>query len=157
IILTGTSGAGKTTALRYFEDAGYYAVDNLPPRLLRDLADSCAAAGRERVVVVVDSRVGAELSDLEEVLDNIVVGGPRVELLFLDASDEALVRRFKESRRPHPTYGTTNGTILEAIRAERALLAPILERADKLIDTSNLSPTDLRESLAQVTGDPVDP
>src|SRR5437660_11100076 len=97
IILTGTSGAGKATAFHHFEDAGFFAVDNLPPRLLPALAEACQASGRERVLAVVDSRVGSAVAELPALLDSLPEKGLRVETLFLDASDEVLVRRFKET------------------------------------------------------------
>src|SRR5438309_3853462 len=104
IILTGMSGAGKATAFHHFEDAGYYAADNLPPRLLPALADSCVEAGREIVLAVVDSRTGPAVCELPEVMDELAAKGVAAELLFLDAGDEILVRRFKETRRPHPMF-----------------------------------------------------
>jgi UPF0042 nucleotide-binding protein len=153
IVLTGTSGAGKATAFNYFEDRGYFAVDNLPPRLLPDLAESCRAAGRHRVLVVVDSRAGEDIRELPDILQKLCSGGTRAELLFLDASDEVLVRRFKETRRPHPTFHAGSGTVLEAVRSERLMLADILLQSDKLLDTSALTPAELRDQLADLTGD----
>lgn len=151
IVVTGTSGAGKLTAFHHFEDLGYYAVDNLPPRLLPPLAESRRAAGCERVLAVVDARCGAALAELPAILDEMAAAGSPAELIFLDASDEVLVRRFKETRRPHPVFQEGRGSILEAIQAERAMLGEILARADRVIDTSSLSPAELRTALSQVT------
>lgn len=153
IIITGTSGAGKTTAFHHFEDAGYFAVDNVLPRLLPALAESCSEEGRERVVAVVDSRAGDALAELPGVMETLKAGGILAELLFLDASDEILIRRFKETRRPHPTFESDGQTILEAIRAERHMLEEILDHADKRLDTSNMNPHELRDELADVTSE----
>src|SRR5258708_438019 len=157
IILTGTSGAGKDTALNYFEDVGYFTVDNLPPRLLPDLAFSSAKDGHERTVAVVDSRAGAAVRQLPAALDELIRQGTPVELIFLDSSDEVLIRRFKETRRPHPIFRDGRGTVLDAIHAERQLLADVLARSDKIIDTSSLSPADLRKELADLTGERAGP
>src|SRR5579871_5524792 len=151
IILTGTSGAGKMTALHYFTDIGYYAVDNVPPRLLPQLADACRAAGQQCVLAVVDTRAGASISGLPAILDRLTARKTAVEVLFLDASDEVLVRRFKETRRPHPIFGDGRRSVLEAVQAERALLEDIRARADKVIDSTNLTPAELCRALADVT------
>lgn len=153
IVLSGTSGAGKATAVNYFEDVGYYAADNLPPRLLPDLAFSCAKDGQNRILAVVDSRIGPGISELPAALDRLAEQGTRAELLFIDASDEVLVRRFKETRRPHPIFKEGRGTILDAVRSERDMLADVLARADKVIDTSNLAPADFRKELSDFTGE----
>src|ERR1043166_4304291 len=153
LVITGTSGSGKTTAFHHFEDAGYYAVDKVPPRLLPALAETCIREGRERVVAVVDSRAGAALSELPQVLEEMRTAGLPAEILFLDASDEILIRRFKETRRPHPTFDSSGETIQGAITAERAMLEEILDRADKRLDTSNMNPHELKDELADVTGD----
>lgn len=139
------------TAFHYFGDIGYYAADNLPPDLLSLLADTCERMGHQRVLAVVDARAGTAVCELPAILDNLKASGRRPELLFLDASDEVLVRRFKETRRPHPVFGAGRGTILDAIQAERSMLAELLSRADKIIDTSNLTPTELRATLSELT------
>ena len=152
IVLTGTSGAGKATAFNYFEDIGYRAVDNVPPRLLPELARSCLAEGLDKVLAVVDSRAGESVRELPAILDEVEKQGIKAELLFLDASDDALIRRFKETRRPHPTFPTSPGSVLDAIQTERRLMTEILGRADKVIDTSNMSPLELRQELSGVAG-----
>ncbi len=157
IVLTGTSGAGKATALHYFEDSGFYAVDNLPPRLLVQLAEDCKQQGRQDVLAVVDSRAGNRLSDLPAVLDELTKDGVKAEMLFLDANDDVLVRRFKETRRPHPTFEAGSGTILDAVRSEREMLADILTRSDKIVDTSNLTPAELRSELTNLVSDSAGP
>jgi UPF0042 nucleotide-binding protein len=153
IILTGTSGAGKMTAQRYFDDIGYYAVDNVPPGLLPEMARICQEEGRERILAVVDTRAGAPLANMPAILDRLTLQRTPAEILFLDANDETLIRRFKETRRPHPIFEQGRGSILDAIQAERALLDELRARADKVIDTSTLTPAELTRSLADVTGE----
>ena len=109
VIVTGPSGSGKTLALHSFEDAGYFASDNLPPALLHGLADFCCRAGFGRAAVVIDTRLGKAFEELEPTLQTLRDQGIPVELLFLDASDEALVRRFKETRRPPSDARRDNG------------------------------------------------
>jgi UPF0042 nucleotide-binding protein len=153
IVITGTSGAGKATAFNYFEDRGYFAVDNLPPRLLPELAASCLQEGCDRALAVVDSRAGKSLQELPDALNELNKAGIRALVIYIDASDETLVRRFKETRRTHPTFEAGQGTILAAIQAEREMLAEIQPRADKIIDTSNRKPADLRAELADLIGE----
>jgi len=147
LIVTGMSGAGKATALHYFTDIGYYAVDNIPPRLLPALADSCCGDGQDKLMVVVDARVGTALHELPATLELLAARATPAEVIFLDASEEVLVRRFKETRRPHPLFAAGK-SVLEAIQAERALLDEIRESADRIIDTSSLSASDLSSALA---------
>lgn len=138
VLLTGMSGAGKALAARYFEDLGWRVVDNLPPRLLPQVASGDGPP----LCLVCDVRGG----ETEALLPAIQALAPQPTLLFLDASDEELVKRFKETRRPHPLFLSAGG-ILPAIAAERALLAPLRERADIRIDTTGLAPADLRTEL----------
>jgi RNase adapter protein RapZ len=152
IVITGPSGAGKTLALHSFEDAGYYTVDNLPPRLLPALIDFCRAEGHNRGAVVIDIRSGRAFDELPEALDRLRAAQCNIETLFLDASDDALIHRFKETRRPHPLYtepmaGIAESGILDAIHAERSLLHAIRGQADQIIDTSALGATQLRHML----------
>jgi len=148
VVLTGMSGAGKQLAANYFEDMGWRVIDNLPPRLLPGLMDGNDSTP---LCVICDARAGREeIADLLPALQT-VHGAP--VLVFLDAADEVLVRRFKETRRTHPLFLSAGG-ILPAIQAERALLEPILLRADKLLDTSKLAPADLRAELLELFGEP---
>ncbi|WP_334109377.1 RNase adapter RapZ [Thermodesulfitimonas autotrophica] len=152
VILTGLSGAGKTQALRCLEDhLGFFCVDNLPPSLIPKFADLCAraAAPIQRLALVVDIRGGELFKDVFEVLAELDREAIPYEIVFLEASDEALVRRFKESRRPHPL----GGELLEAIRKERACLEELRGRAHKVIDTTNLTPHQLKEQLITLFGD----
>jgi UPF0042 nucleotide-binding protein len=152
VVITGTSGAGKTVALHSFEDAAYYSVDNLPPRLLPSLAAFCQDEGHMRSAVCVDARSGASFAELPVIIQEMRNSGLVVEILFLDASDSALVQRFKETRRPHallrkPSDSAATGGILEAIQAERAVLNSARALADKILDTSTLTPGQLREII----------
>lgn len=153
-VITGMSGAGKSQAMGAFEDAGWFCVDNLPPRLLPALADLFALDGSsvERAAVVCDVRGGVwfdELSREIERLDEAEGVNPRV--VFLEASDETLLNRFRETRRRHPLSG---GTLLEGIARERELLREVRDRADVVIDTSGLNIWDLRRLIAETTMTP---
>jgi UPF0042 nucleotide-binding protein len=135
LIVTGMSGAGRSTAADALEDLGWYVVDNLPPQMLRPLLDltALAASALPRVAVVVDVRGRDLFAELPEVTRALRRGRP-VRVMFLDASDEVLVRRFEAVRRPHPLQG--EGTILDGIHLERQRLAAVRESADVIIDTS---------------------
>ena len=147
VILTGLSGAGKTQAIDAFEDAGYFCVDNLPPQLLSTLVDLVRLEGSKvsKVAVVSDVRGGEYFAELERVLDDLHGHGLEYSLVFLEASDEVLVRRFKETRRRHPL--AARGTVLEGIRKERALLGPLRDRAHHVVDTSSISVPELKALL----------
>ena len=135
LVVTGMSGAGRSTVGNALEDLDWYVVDNLPPQMLRPLLDitGLAAGALPRVAAVVDVRGRGLFEDLPDVMDALRQGR-QVRLVFLDASDEVLVRRFEAVRRPHPLQG--EGTILDGIHRERRRLAPIRESADLIIDTS---------------------
>lgn len=157
VVLSGMSGAGKHLAARVFEDLGWRVVDNLPPRLLPDLARD--PHDERALCVVCDVRAGrADLDNLLPVLDALR-GGEGIPaaftLLFIDASDPVLVQRFKETRRTHPLFGQNgSGGIAPAITAERDLLQVVKERADKILDTSGMAPADLRAELVALFGEP---
>lgn len=138
LIVTGMSGAGRTTAANALEDLDWYVVDNLPPQMLRPLLDLSELAGGAlpKIAVVVDVRGRDLFGDLPQIARSLREGR-QLRVLFLDASDDVLVRRFESVRRPHPLQG--NGTILDGIRRERERIAGIRESADVLIDTSTLN------------------
>jgi UPF0042 nucleotide-binding protein len=138
LIVTGMSGAGRSTAADALEDLGWYVVDNLPPQMLRPLLDltALAASALPRVAVVVDVRGRDLFSELPEITRALRRGRP-VRVMFLDASDDVLVRRFEAVRRPHPLQG--EGTILDGIHLERERLAAVRESADVIIDTSGFN------------------
>ena len=150
MILTGMSGAGRTRAAATLADLGWYVVDNLPPQMLGGLVAMIGKDPADRLAAVVDVRGREFFQDVEAVVDDLAQRGIQVRLVFLDASDQALVRRFEEARRPHPLQ--REGTLLEGIGRERALLAALRERADVVIDTSELNVHELREAMAGVVG-----
>lgn len=149
LIVTGLSGAGKSRALGALEDMGYFCVDNLPPALIPKFADLARQSEGQidRVAVITDLRGGALFSGLFESLDEIQRHGLEYRMLFLEASDETLLNRYRQTRRRHPL--ASDATSLEAmITRERSLLMPARERADFIIDTSLLSPAQLKERIA---------
>jgi len=150
VVITGMSGAGKASAAKVFEDMAYTVTDNLPPILLPELVEKCQVVGDQppgqRLAVVIDARSGAFLMGLEPALTLVREAGVKPTVLFLDASDTVLVQRFKETRRRHPLFEAHSG-ILGSIVAERALLEDIKESADKVIDTGDMSVSELRSLL----------
>jgi UPF0042 nucleotide-binding protein len=151
IVLTGLSGAGKSQAIRALEDLGYFCVDNLPTMLIPTMAELAnrAAAGLEKVAIVVDVREGAFLSQFPKVYRRLRrMPGLKPVLIFLEARDGALVRRFSETRRPHPL--AKRRPVLDGIHEERRALRPIRAMADEIVDTSDLTVSDLREAFMAV-------
>jgi RNase adapter protein RapZ len=148
VVITGFSGAGKSQAMACFEDAGYFCVDNLPPEMIGSLADLFGHGGSkvERAAVASDVRGGEYFDGLVKVLDELEKRELPFRVLYLEASEEVLVNRFKETRRRHPL--AEGGQVSEAIREERELLAPLRERADVSIDTTDLSAARLRKVVA---------
>ena len=146
VVITGMSGAGKSLTLRVLEDAGYTAIDNIAPALLPAVAAHAASNSSRSLAVVTDARSGAGYSQLLDVLDEIRHGNADACLLFLDASDNVLVQRYKETRRPHPLFSPDDG-VLTSIQAERAMLVEARAAADRLIDTSSLTVPELRALL----------
>ncbi|QHC58537.1 RNase adapter RapZ [Rathayibacter sp. VKM Ac-2760] len=146
LIVTGMSGAGRSTAANALEDLGWYVVDNLPPQMLRPLVDLAQRAGDTvpKVAAVVDVRGRDFFADLGEIVRELRVGVD-LRVVFLEATDAALVRRFEQVRRPHPLQG--RGTLLDGISAERARLAQLRESADVVIDTSDLNPHQLATTI----------
>lgn len=153
IIITGMSGAGKTAALNVFEDKGFYVIDNLPPTLLPQLLDvleNNSSVSRCGVAAVVDVRGETLLDDLTGVVAKLREEGIDTEIIFLDSSDEALVRRFETTRRRHPL--AEGVTILRGIRNERRLLASIIKNSDIVIDTTGLKLPDFKKRLLDASG-----
>src|ERR687896_2661818 len=145
VIITGLSGAGKSNALQAFEDAGYFCIDNLPPRMIPAVLETAAQGngGPDGVVVVMDIRGRRYFGgELEQSLENVAESDWERRILFVESDDRTLVRRYKESRRPHPA--ARNGDVLEAIRSERQDLANLREKADVVVDTSGYSALDTR-------------
>jgi UPF0042 nucleotide-binding protein len=148
VVITGFSGAGKSTAMNVFEDAGYFCVDNLPPEMIRGLTELFRHPGSkvQRAAVVCDVRGGEFFDALLEVLGELEESGLSDRMLFLDADDDTLLTRFKETRRRHPLAPT--GQVTTGIAAERAALAPLRDRADLVIDTTGMSAAALRRRIA---------
>jgi len=149
VLITGMSGAGKSHAINCFEDLGYFCVDNLPPTLLPKFAELCAQLeGRlNKVALVSDLRGGEFFNNLFEALQELDSNRIDYEILFLEADDEVLIRRFKETRRRHPLADLS---LREAIDKERQMLAELRGKADRVIDTSSLSPRELKETIANL-------
>jgi UPF0042 nucleotide-binding protein len=147
VVLTGLSGAGRNTAAKCFEDLGYFVVDNLPPELVATLVDlgSRSQGAVTRLAVVMDVRSRAFSSDLRGVIRDLAERGMRPRVLFLEARDEVLVRRFEAVRRAHPMQG--DGRLVDGIAAERLLLAGLRDEADLVLDTSDRSVHELRRDI----------
>ncbi|MGN0954552.1 RNase adapter RapZ [Dialister sp.] len=152
VIITGMSGAGKTNFMQKLEDMGYYCVDNLPPVLIARFADLCwkSTSNTRHVAVVTDIRGGSFFDALPQALDELKKRGIPHEVVFLEASDEALVRRYMETRRQHPL--AKNMRIQEGIAAERKILAGIRAQADVIVDTTAMKTGDLKEYLSSRFG-----
>ncbi|NLO89217.1 MAG: RNase adapter RapZ [Clostridia bacterium] len=153
IIITGLSGAGKTLALRCLEDLGYFCVDNLPPNLVSKFAELFANSEQtiKKIALVMDVRGGHFFSTFFDSLKYLEQEGYNYEILFFEASDETLIRRFKQTRRKHPL--SREGSIVEGIVEERKLLYDIRGIATKIIDTTDLTPVQLREQLRELVGE----
>jgi RNase adapter protein RapZ len=148
VIITGFSGAGKSTAMAVFEDEGYFCVDNLPSEMIRSLVELFVHKGSKvaRAAVVSDVRGGSYFDGLAAMLDDLRAAGVKHRVLFLEADEQALLTRYKETRRRHPLAPT--GSVLDGVARERAALAPIRGRADVVIDTTGLTVAMLRRKLA---------
>ena len=152
-ILTGLSGAGKSEATNALEDMGYFCVDNLPPKLIKKFAEVCkqSKGSIDKVALVMDIRGGIFFDDLFESLSELSKEQFQYEILFLDTSDEVLVKRFKEKRRSHPL--APGGRVITGIELERQKLRDVKDKADVIIDTSKYAIKDLREEMARKFGD----
>jgi len=157
VVISGLSGAGKSSAMNVFEDAGYFCVDNLPAEMIKPLSELFMLEGSkvELAAVVCDSRGGEYLAALANVIDQLGEAGVVHRVVFLTADEEALVNRYKETRRRHPL--APHGSVTDGIRAEEKLLAPVKERADLVIDTSGLSAAALRRKVADELLSPASP
>lgn len=151
VLVTGMSGAGRSTAARALEDLGWFVIDNLPPELLSAAVEHVSESPDvERLAVVVDVRGGRMFEDLSRALDEVLASGLDLRVVFLEAGDNELVRRFESSRRPHPLQGA--GGILDGLLRERATLGDLRARADLVIDTSALNVHDLRRKVDAAFG-----
>lgn len=149
VIVTGLSGAGKSSAMKSMEDAGYYCVDNLPPVLIGKFIEICdySVEDMDKIALGIDIRGGAFFDEYGETYDKLVESGHNIKILYVEASDEALVKRYKELRRPHPLSG--DNTLIEAIQMERVLLQKLRDHADVIIDTSNLGINAFRNQVRE--------
>jgi UPF0042 nucleotide-binding protein len=159
VVVTGLSGAGKSTALHALEDLGFFCIDNLPIPVMVDTLAACDAGGVGRVAMGIDVRVRSFFDRAHEVIESVRLLGQRdIEILFLDASDEALLRRFSSTRRPHPlsyslgVESTPAIAVLDGIRLERERIASLRASAKQVIDTTELSVHDLRRRVVEVYG-----
>lgn len=149
IIISGVSGSGKTTAIKALEDQGYYCVDNLPSVLIDKVVDIAEGEGRYKVAFGIDARDASHIKSVPTVVEALKAAGNQVQVLFLDADDQYLIRRFSETRRQHPM--ALNGDLQGAIAEERQVLAPVRNIATKLIDTSGLTIHQLRKYIRELT------
>ena len=149
LIVTGMSGAGRSTVGKALEDLDWYVVDNLPPQLIQQMAELSSRSDRElpRLAVVVDARGGELFDDLTTHLNTLVKNNIQARILFLEANDSTLIKRYEQVRRPHPLQG--NGTISDGITIERQTLLPLRERADVIIDSSDMNVYQLAAKISE--------
>ncbi len=149
VIITGMSGAGKSQAIKIFEDIGYYCIDNMPPRLFSKVAEVIAQSdgSLSKIAFAIDTRSGNMFHELCNCIDEFEASNGKCEILFLDADSQVLVKRYKESRRNHPL---SNGSVLEGIESERNLLKDVRSRAGYIVDTSNMKPKQLKDYITTV-------
>jgi len=147
LIITGMSGAGKSLCVKYFEDIGYFCVDNLPPSLIPKFAEICLQGQNkmDKIALIMDIRGGSLFLELFPALESLASYGISYKVLFLEAQDNVLVKRFKETRRMHPL--SPEGRILDGIKEERRILQAVKDKAHFIIDTSNLTPRQLKQEI----------
>ncbi|NLK68634.1 MAG: RNase adapter RapZ [Clostridiaceae bacterium] len=150
LIITGMSGAGKSLCVKYLEDTGYFCVDNLPPSLIPKFAEICLQGQikMEKIALVMDIRGGSLFFELFPALESLAAYGIAYKILFLESQDNVLIKRFKESRRMHPL--SPEGRISDGITEERRLLQAVKEKAHYIIDTSNLTPRQLKQEITNL-------
>lgn len=153
VIITGLSGAGKSYAIKCMEDMGFFCVDNLPTTLIPTFADLITESSKDigKIALGVDIREGEYLNNFIDILSKLKMKGYHLEVLFLEASEETLIRRYSETRRKHPLAG--NGTVLEGIREEKKRLVHLREMTDRCIDTTHINVHQLKEILIELYGD----
>ena len=152
LIVTGMSGAGKSTAINVLEDIGYYCIDNIPPQLIPKFADICARSNDmiDKVAIVTDIRGGELFYQLDGSLEALKSESFSVKVLFLDAADEVLLKRYKETRRKHPLDGKSDGNLEKAIAMERGIMLSVRARADYYIDTTALTVQNFRRTMDEL-------
>ena len=152
VIVTGMSGGGKTQASRYLEDLGYFCVDNLPPVFIPKFVELCAGGHVKKVVFVVDTRSREFFDALVQVLEDMNKADQTYEMLFMDATDDVIIRRYKETRRRHPMAPSSR--ISDGVAKERARLESVRSKATYIIDTSNLDKSELKQKIVRLFGNP---
>ena len=152
VVVTGLSGAGKTQAMHSMEDIGFFCVDNLPPALIPVFYELCgkSESSMGRVAVVTDTRGGELFKSFFTAMETLKMEEKPYKILFLDASDSVLVHRFKETRRKHPLSDALAGSLEQAVRLERDMLGPVRENSHFVIDTTGLSPAQLKGRIAEL-------
>ncbi|MDR0314842.1 MAG: RNase adapter RapZ [Oscillospiraceae bacterium] len=152
LIVTGMSGAGKSKAMDILEDIGFFCVDNMPPKLMPSFAQLLvkSAESIKKAAIVVDTRSIGSINDIFESIENVKEYGVYVKIMFIDASTQALVNRYKETRRKHPLAYKFKGSLDSAVKAEREVLRQIRSQADFTIDTTHLSPNQLKDRVAKL-------
>lgn len=152
VIVTGLSGSGKSCAMNVLEDIGFYCIDNMPPQLISKFADICMHSGGklEQVAIAVDIRSGDMFYELSSVCETMRNKGLDIKILYLESSDEVVMKRYKETRRMHPLNSEFNGCLPKAVEFERKQLNPIREIANYYIDTSHLSTSQLKEQITNI-------
>lgn len=152
VIITGLSGAGKSNALGFFEDAGYYCIDNMPPELLKTVAGYLIDSDRavRRLAVAIDIRSGENISSYIARANLVSTHGISLKILFLDADDDTLIRRYKETRRRHPLFSEADGSLYRAIALERQYMQSVMSKSDYYIDTSELRLSELRQRISSI-------
>lgn len=152
VIITGLSGAGKSMGVDALEDIGFFCADNMPPKLIPTFAHLILNSKeiRNKVAIVTDIRVGGSFNDLFNALDDLKEMNCPYKIVFFDANNEVLIRRYKETRRKHPLVDSCNGSLIEAIDSERITLQPARQIADYIIDTSNLTATECKKRVSGI-------
>ncbi len=152
LIVTGMSGAGKSQAANALEDMGYYCVDNIPPEIIQAFVNLSERSGESlnKIAIVTDVRGGDMFKSINDVLNNLKNNNVNYKVLFLDAADEVLIRRFKENRRKHPLVGDSDMSINDAVKTERQMLKKLRFMADYVIDTSYISISQLKSQLSAI-------
>ena len=150
VVITGMSGAGKSCAINTFEDMGYFCVDNMPPLLFSKFAELCSGSNSSitKVAFVIDSRAAALMGEVTDTIAELEANYGKCSILFLDADDDVLVKRYKETRRKHPL--SSGGSLLEVLSEERTLLEPLRQKAAYIVNTSNMKPSQLRDYIKTV-------
>ena len=150
VLVTGLSGSGKSVAMSVFEDIGFYCIDNMPPQLLLKFAEICKTGKIDRVAIAVDIRAGDMFSEILENTEQLKSAVTDLKVIYFEAGDEVLFKRFKETRRKHPLDGKFAGDLAGAIKYERGKLSSMREIADYCLDTTRFSNGDLRERLIEI-------